>query len=635
MVWKTRICLALVIITAVIYLPVRHYDFINYDDPLFVTQNPHIRHGLNRDSVRWALTARLFDVGPNADYWRPLSYLSHALDIEWFGLDPGGHHLMNLGFHVAATVALFLALVSMTNALWRSAFVAALFAWHPLHVESVAWIAERKDVLSGLFWMLTMLMYGRYAQKRTKDEASSLSFAAAKGRGSGVGGAIQALGPRRWTQDYCLALLFFTLGLMSKPMVVTLPFALLLLDYWPLGRWRMDSFRAWLKQLSRLALEKAPFFLLSALSCIGTFLVQQQAKAVQTLGPFSFSGRMENTFVSYGWYLCKTFWPTMLACPYPPPGHWEFPLVIYSVALVAGLSAIAILSARRFPFFFTGWFWFAGTLVPVIGLVQVSDAAMADRYSYLPLIGVFIIVVWGAGAVCASWRVPGPLVIFLAAIILTACAWRTRVQSDYWKDSGTLFRHTLAVTENNYVACNDLGTWLSGNGQVAEAMDYFRKSLQIKPDNPDALYNLGNAFARLGNWDEAINNYQRALQVAPDQPDMLNNLGFALAAKKQFADAIASFEAALKLNPDSADAHNNLATVLFIQKRFDEAVRHYREAIRLLPDNPQFHSNLGDALVKQGQITEVVRCYQEALRLKPGDPQIKAKLQALGAQISN
>jgi len=430
---------------------------------------------------------------------------------------------------------------------------------------------------------------------------------------------------------------------MSKPMLVTLPLAMLLLDWWPLGRvssvgCRVPGAPAPASQLltfSRLILEKIPFFVLSAISCVVTFIAQQKGGAVVKLVRISMTGRIENAFVSYARYLDKTLWPAALANPYPYPGHWEFPLVIYSVALVAGLSAIAVLFARRFPFFFTGWFWFAGTLVPVIGLVQVGDAAMADRYTYLPLIGVFIVLVWGAGAVCASWRVPGPLIILLAAIILTACAWRTRDQSGCWKNSGTLFRHTLAVTENNYVACNDLGTWLSGNGQVAEAMDYFRKSLQIKPDNPDALYNLGNAFAKLGNWDEAINNYQRALQITPNQPDVLDNLGFALAAKKQFADAVVCFEAALKLNPDYADAHNNLATVLFIQKRFNEAVRHFREALRITPGNPQIYSNLGDALVKQGQTIEAVRCYREALRLKPGDPQIRAKLQALGAQISN
>jgi tetratricopeptide (TPR) repeat protein len=333
--------------------------------------------------------------------------------------------------------------------------------------------------------------------------------------------------------------------------------------------------------------------------------------------------------------LGKTFWPTVLACPYPHPGHWELSLVVYSVALIAGLSALAVLYARRYPFFFTGWFWFVGTLIPVIGLVQVGGQPMADRYTYIPLIGLFIAFVWGLGETALSRPVPKTLIVVLTAMILVACAWRTRNQLSYWRDSETLFRHTLAVTKDNYIACNNLGTWLSKRGQIAEAMDYFHKSLKINPDGSDVLYNLANTFAKLGNWDEAITNYQRALQITPNQSDILDNLGFALAAKKQFADAVVCFEAALKLNPDCADAHNNLATVLFIQKKIDGAVRHFREALRLTPGNPQIYSNLADALVKQGQTAEAVRCYQEALRLKPGDPQVRAKLQALGAPISN
>jgi Flp pilus assembly protein TadD len=633
------LCLLLAAVTLVVYWPVTRYDFVNYDDPDYFSSNTHVQAGLTSDNVGWAFCTGY------ASNWHPLTWLSLMLDRELSGPGPAGPHFTNLFFHLANTMLLFLLLRQLTGlrpdtgigalasaqpgsstqaaANWRSAFVAALFALHPLHVESVAWISERKDVLSTFFGLLALVFYTRYAQKKSTD----------KGRASSATTESLALDPRRSTLDYYLALFFFALGLMSKPMLVTLPLAMLLLDWWPLqrvtsGQWQVASVRS-------LVWEKIPFFILSAISCVVTFIAQQKGGAVVKLAGISMTDRVANAFVSYARYLDKTLWPAPLANPYPHPGHWEFPLVIYSVALVAGLSAIAVLFARRFPFFFTGWFWFAGTLVPVIGLVQVGDAAMADRYTYLPLIGVLIVLVWGAGAVCANWRVPGPLIIFLAAIILTACAWRTRDQSDCWKNSGTLFRHTLAVTENNYVACNDLGTWLSGNGQVAEAMDYFRKSLQIKPDNPDALYNLGNAFARLGNWDEAINNYQHALQITPNQPDILNNLGFALAAKKQFADAVVCFEAALKLNPDYADAHNNLATVLFIQKSFNEAIRHFREALRITPGNPQIYSNLGDALVKQGQMAEAVKSYQEALRLKPGDPEIKAKLQALGAQISN
>ncbi len=324
-----------------------------------------------------------------------------------------------------------------------------------------------------------------------------------------------------------------------------------------------------------------------------------------------------------------------LANPYPHPGHWVTGLVIFSAVLVAGLSVAAVWLGRKLPFVSVGWFWFVGTLVPVIGLVQVGIQSMADRYTYVPLIGVFAVLVWSLGAVCASRRVPRPLIIFLAMTVLVACAFRTRDQLGYWRNNETLFRHTLSMTKNNWLAYNNLGTWLSKKGQIAEAMDCFHESLQINPNDSDVLYNLGNAFAKLGNWDEAINNYKRALQIIPNQPDILDNLGFAFAAKKQFADAIACFEAALKLDPDSSDAHNNLATVLFIEKRFDEAARHFREALRITPDNPQIYNNLGDALVKQGRTAEAVRCYQEALRLRPGDPNVKARLQALGAPVSN
>ena len=610
------LCLLLVAVTLAVYWPVLRCDFVNYDDPDYFFSNPHVLAGLSSSNLVWA-----FCTG-HAGNWHPLTWLSLMLDRELFGPGPAGPHFTNLLFHLANTVLLFLLFRRLTRAPWRSAFVAALFALHPLHVESVAWISERKDVLSTFFGLLALVFYTRYAQKRSTD----------KGRASSATTESLALDPRRSTLNYYLALFFFALGLMSKPMLVTLPLVMLLLDWWPLKRFTIYDLRF---TILRLAREKIPFFVLSAISCVVTFIAQQKGGAITKLAGISMTGRIENAFVSYARYLDKTFWPSPLANPYPHPGHWGFPLVIYSVALVAGLSAIAVLYARRFPFFFTGWFWFAGTLVPVIGLVQVGIQSMADRYTYVPLIGLFIIFVWGLAETGMSRHVPKTLIAVLTAMVLVVSARRTRNQLSYWQNNETLFRHTLAVTENNYLAYNNLGTWLSKKGQIAEAMDCFHKSLQINPDNSDVLYNLGNAFAKLGNWDEAINNYQRALQITPNQPDVLDNLGFALAAKKQFAAAVVCFEAALKLNPDYADAHNNLATVLFIQKRFNEAVRHFREALRITPGNPQIYSNLGDALVQKGQTTEAVRCYREALRLKPGDPQIRAKLQALGAQISN
>jgi len=607
------LCLLLAAVTLAVYWPVTRCEFLNYDDPEYFASNPHVLAGLTPGNAIWAFTT-----GQTGN-WHPLTWLSLMLDVNLFGQGPAGPHITNLLFHLANTVLVFLLLRRLTRTTWRSAFVAALFALHPLHVESVAWISERKDVLSMFFGLLALWAYVGFAQGIENREQG--------------GKTANSQHPTSNAQRcYWSAFFFFALGLMSKPMLVTLPFLMLLLDWWPLKRFTIYDLRF---TALRLVWEKIPFFLLSAISCVVTFIAQQKGGAVVTLVKISLAQRVENTFVAYARYLAKTFWPSPLANPYPYPDHWDGLLIIYAVALIVGLCAVAGLQARRFPFAATGWFWFVGTLVPVIGLVQVGNQSMADRYTYLPLIGIFMIAAWGLAAMCASWRLPKPVAGILAVVLLTACGLRTRDQIGYWQDSGTLCRHALAVTENNFVACNNLGTWLSKNGEVTRAMDWFRQSLQIRPDNPDALYNLGNAFAKLGNWDEAIGNYRCALQAAPDQADILNNLGFALATKKQFAEAIACFEAVLKLNPDYADAHNNLATVLFIQKRFDEAVRHFREALRITPGNPQIYSNLGDALVKQGQTNEAVRCYQEALRLKPGDPQIKTKLQALGAPISN
>ncbi len=601
------ICLLLVAVTLAVYWPVMRCDFVNYDDPDYFTANHHVQTGLKPANLVWAFTTR------HASNWHPLAWLSLMLDAELFGKGPFGPHFTNLLLHAANTVLVFLLLRRLTAATWRSAVVAALFALHPLHVESVAWISERKDVLSTFFGLLSLWAYARFVRKSEVEN--------------------QVSGFRPPTSGYYwLALLFFALGLMSKPMLVTLPFLMLLLDWWPLGRMSRVEGRG--SRVRSLVLEKIPFFLLSAASCVVTYIAQQKGGAVTALTRISLSQRLDNAFVSYARYLGKTFWPVNLAVLYPLPVHWNTLWVILSLLLVIGFSVAAVWFGRKHPCVPVGWFWFVGTLVPVIGLVQVGIQSMADRYTYVPLIGVFTILVWGLGAVCASRRAPKTWIIFLAMTLFVACALRTRDQLRYWQNDETLFRHTLAVTKNNYLAYNNLGTWLSKKGQIAEAMDCFHKSLKIKPDDSDVLYNLGNAFARLGNWDEAINNYKRALQIIPNQPDILDNLGFAFAARKQFADAIACFEAALKLDPDSADAHNNLATVLFIQKRFDEAIRHYREALRITPDNPQIYSNLGDALVKQGQTAEAVRCYQEALRLNPDDPNINAKLQALDALIS-
>ncbi|MGO9476350.1 MAG: tetratricopeptide repeat protein, partial [Limisphaerales bacterium] len=585
------LCLLLVAVTLAVYWPVIHCESLNYDDPDYFTSNVHVQAGLTLPGVIWAFTTG------HASNWHPLTWLSLMLDVDLFGKGPAGPHFTNLLFHLANTVLLFLLLRQMTSAPWRSAMVAALFALHPVHVESVAWISERKDVLSAFFGLLALWFYAGYARRVAGDQWPAF----APPDSSPV--------TRHPSRFYWLALVFFACGLMSKPMLVTLPFVMLLLDWWPLQRVTGDQWQV--PGILRLFREKWPFFVLSAISCGVTFIVQQAGGAVTPLARVPLAERLGNVFVSYARYLELTFRPEPLAVIYPYPGHWSIRLVLCSAALFMGLGIVAVCWRRKHPFATVGWFWFAGMLVPVIGLVQVGVQAMADRYTYLPLTGLFILLVWGVGAIGRVLKVPNPPMFFLAVIILAACAWRTRGQLGYWRDNETLFRHTIAVTKENYVALNNLGSSLSRQGRLGEATNYYLESLRINPDNPDVLYNWGNAMTRLGRLDEAIGSYRHALQIDPKRDDALNNLGFALAAQKQFADAIECFEAALKLNPDYADAHNNLGTVLFMQHQFDGAVQHFREAVRLDPGNPQLYANLADALVKQAQIPEAVRCYQQ------------------------
>lgn len=609
------ICLLLFAMAALVYWPVRNCEFIDYDDPGYFSSNAHVLGGWTWSNVRWAFT------NDDAANWHPLTWLSLMLDAEFFGKGPAGPHFTNLLFHAANTVLLFLWLRCLTSAMWRSAMVAALFALHPLHVESVAWVAERKDVLSVFFEFLSLLAYARWARTRTKIESQE----------SIAGTMNPAFGPRSSTLDYSLALFFFACALMSKPMAVTLPFLLLLLDWWPLKRFNVQGSGF---AVQNLILEKIPFFALSAISCVITFFVQQKGGAVATLTKFSMLARVENAFVSYARYLGKTIWPAMLANPYPHPGFWPPGLVLFAILLFIIFTCAVFWLRRSFPCAIVGWFWFVGTLIPVIGLVQVGGQSMADRYAYLPVVGIFIILVWGVAEACARWRFPKRATVLLCMIVLAACAARTRNQLSFWKNDGTLFSHALAVTKNNYIACVNLGTWFSKNGQIKEALDCYDMALQMSPSDPSVLYDVANAFAKLGHWDEAVENYRRALQITPDQPDILDNLGFALAAKGQFADAVTNFQSALKLKPDSSKAHNNLATVLFRQGKFQEAGRHFYEALRLEPDNPRLCVNLGDTLVKMGNIKAAAECYQQALQLEPDNAAAKAKLQAL-ALISN
>jgi protein O-mannosyl-transferase len=547
------ICLGLLMLVVFTFLPIRNNDFIFYDDPGYVTGNPHVQAGLTGENIQWAMSST---VGGN---WHPLTWLSHMLDCQWFGLNPRGHHLTSLLFHAVNTILIFLVLEGMTGARGRSFFVAAMFGLHPTHVESVAWVSERKDVLSTLFWMLTLWAYARYAQGRSRAE----------GRGPGAESGNRALVSRPLgaakrsedgsTFDYCLALLFFALGLMSKPMLVTLPFVLLLLDFWPLNRFQING-------PVKLVAEKVPFYLFSAAVCIITIPAQKAAAGVRTMADFPLMVRLENIPVSYCRYLGKLFWPVNLPFFYPHPGHWPPVAVLGAALLLLGIFICAWMTRHDHPYFLVGWCWFVGTLVPVIGLLQVGFQSMANRYTYVPFIGIFLALAWGAQALTQHWRHRFFVLFTLATAAILICIPVTRVQIGYWKDSEILFQYASVVIKNNWEAHARLGLVLSKEGRLNEAISQYREALRLKPDDADAHYDLANALYRKGLWDEAISEYREDLKLSPDDPEGHNNLGAVLFRKGNVNEAINQFQEALRLKPDYANAQKNLAAAMAAQK---------------------------------------------------------------------
>ena len=451
------VILLLVLGTLVVYLPVSHHGFSLYDDNDYVTENPMVQHGLTWNDIQWAFTSWY------AANWHPVTWLSHMLDCQLFNLTPGGHHDVNVLFHIANTVLLLVLLLRLTGTIWPSAFVAALFAWHPLHVESVAWVSERKDVLSTFFALLTLLCYARYV---------------IGDKGQGTGNAnIKSPAIRHLSRHYWLALFFFALALMSKPMFVTLPFVLVLLDFWPLGRFRGPGFGAWRK----LVLEKIPFFVLVIASCVVTFLAQKHGGAVIPLEKIPLGLRVENMLVAYALYLQKIFWPARLAVFYPfPPAISNSALAISVIPLVC-ISAIAWFNKNRYPYLLAGWLWFLGTLVPVIGLVQVGSAAMADRYTYFPSIGIFLAVTLGIRDASAKFHVPKQAVAATAVLAAADCLVLTHRQLGYWSSDISLFSHALAVTPDNDTARIDLGGAYQRAGEKSEVDGPISPGIANKP----------------------------------------------------------------------------------------------------------------------------------------------------------
>jgi len=605
------ICLALGLITLAVFWPSLTHDFLGYDDQAYVTENPHVRGGLTWPGVVWAF--RSFEV----TNWHPLTWLSHMLDCQLYGLKAAGHHLTNLLLHIASTLLLFLVLNRMTGALWRSACVAALFAWHPLHVESVAWVAERKDVLSVFFFMLTLWAYGRYAEVRSpKSEIRSQE--PTPGSTPHVSRfTFHALRYSPSSFYYLLAVVFFALGLMSKPMVVTLPFVLLLLDYWPLGRLQPSTLR-------RLLLEKLPFLALSAIGCVLT-LSAQQPSMVSTAG-LRIPQRLEHALVAYVHYWGALFVPRRLAVYYPYEKTVPAAEVVFAGLLLLALTILALRFAARRPYLATGWLWFLGMLVPVLGLVQVGEQAWADRYTYLPSIGLFIAVVWGMSELAQREHAARTILRWLAAAVGLALLVGTSVQLRYWKDTRTLFEHAAQVTRNNPLAATLLGSVLAKEGKFDQAIEYYRTALRYAPGFPEAHFYLGHALDQQGKLDEAIAEYQKAIRFKPMQEQTHLFYGAALAKQGKPEQAAAHYLAAIKLNPQSAVAHNNLAKLLHAQGRLDEAIQHYSVAVESDPGLAQAHNNLGVLLLQKGRVAEGVAQLREAVRLKPGDPESQLNL---------
>jgi tetratricopeptide (TPR) repeat protein len=620
------VCGGLLLAVGLVFGHTVRCGFVSFDDGAYVYANPHVLHGLSPHEIVWAWT-RL-----HAGYWIPLCWISYMVDSQVFGLAAGGYHLSNVLWHAATVVLLFLVLRQMTGRLWPSAMAAALFAIHPLRVESVAWVTERKDVLSGFFFMLTLGAYDRYVR-----------------------------GPSRGR--YAAVVILFVLGLLAKPMLVTLPLVLLLLDFWPLGRFAESACSAApppdgdggeslggrssprLVLRPRLIVEKIPLFVVAAALCLLTAATEgKTAGGRHTLG---FPWRLGNALVSYVAYLGQFLCPVNLAVFYPHP-ETSLPIwkVVAAMVVLAGISAAALASWRRCPYLLVGWLWYVVTLLPVIGLLQVGGQAMADRFTYATQIGVYIALAWAA-ADALRWR--GWLCGSLAALVLAAfmgCAWR---QVTFWWDAETMWNHALACTERNHVAylnlgrlfaeqkkfdeaancyrksleCNPrflhaydaLGVAALARGRYAEAIGYYQQALKIKPDCADAYDNIGRILAGRGQADEAIGYYRQAIRFNPDFPDPYDDIGRILAGRGRADEAIGYYQQALKVDPDFALAHNDLGAILAGRGRIEEAIAHYQESLRLSPDSPEPYCNLGAALAQQGKIGAAMDCYRQALKV--------------------
>ncbi|HTY87113.1 MAG TPA: tetratricopeptide repeat protein [Candidatus Acidoferrum sp.] len=622
---RMAICLVLLVATAGVYWPMLQHGFICFDDDAYVVGNQHVTRGLTWSGTIWA-----FQSGYAAN-WHPLTWISHMLDCQLYGLHPAGHHLTNLLLHVANALLLFLWLSRLTGTIWRSAFVAALFAWHPTHVESVAWASERKDVLCAFFWMLTLLAYTRFAEK-SKTQSSNSKF------------------------YYGLSLLAFACALMSKPMAVTLPFVLLLLDYWPLGRIAACGMRSAEFKMSReapdhnpdgsqanpqfstlnpqsfirsgacLILEKLPFFALALAGSIVTFLVQRTGGAVLSTETLPLSSRLENIPLAYVRYLGKCVWPTHLAVLYPYHSHHSLLAISGAILMLATVTGLCLWRVRRYPYALVGWLWFLGILVPTIGLVQVGSQSIADRYLYLPSIGLFILMAWGLNDFVHDHSHRRPAVALAGATALAGFLVCTWIQLGYWQNNLALLSHTIAVTTDNYTIYNSLGAALELAGQKDDAFLMYSKSVQIEPRFAESQYNLGMALLRRGWPEKASEHLAAAVKLSPDTAKMRYSFGVALADTGHGEEAFAEFTETLRLDPGYADAHNRLALACLQLGKTNDAIVHFTEVFRRQPTNAEACFNLGLALLNNHQPAEAAGQFAKELQLAPDEPKAHYRL---------
>jgi tetratricopeptide (TPR) repeat protein len=602
------IALLLVAATLAVFWQVQHHKFTNFDEQVYVTENTHVRQGLTLENLRHAFTSM------EAGFWHPLTWLSLMADRQLFLNNAGGYHWTSLLFHLANTILLFFILLSMTKAPWQSGFVAALFALHPLHVEAVAWVASRKDVLSGFFWMLTMGAYSSYVARPS-------------------------------IRRYLLVVLSFVLGLMAKPMIVTLPFVLLLLDYWPLKSICRPHNGIFAGKLARapdgkggsqaplffLFLEKMPLVFIAILAGMITIIAEGKAGALASFDAFPFPVRLANALVSYVSYLSKTFWPAGLAAFYPHPEHIPLIKVITAIFTLLSVSWFVFIARGKHPYLVVGWLWYLGTLLPVMGLMQVGSHAMADRYTYLPLVGIFVMLSWGIAAILPCWPRRGAIIAFLAGALLLALSTLSWRQVSYWQDSYTLFRHALKATDDNWLAHNNLGLVLAEQGKTLEAEKHYRQALRLMPEYYEAHSNLGFLLARQGKGEEAVAHYKKALAIHPGYAAAHNNLGMLLAEQGKLKEAEKYYRQALRWSPEYYAAHHNLGIIFAGQGRFTEAAAHYLKALAINPDYAAAHNNLAMLLAARGEVKEAEEHYRQALR---GSPEYYAAHNNLGILLS-